>query len=627
MLTILRGKPKPLRYATFDLEWRTDTLELRLLGLMTARDRYRAFYSIEEFLNHVIHRDYSGYRFYAHFGGRFDIVFFLPYFEALNLRGYEVEYSFVSSSIIRATIRQNGHTWTFCDSSFLFNQGLDKIGEAIGLPKLKSSLSEYCPCGDKERCRAGRCPLGGGFNEAPLEKLIPYNERDCLIPFVAIERLIEIVESIGGEVRFTLASTALATFRKVFLRQDIPTSKVVNRAIHEAYIASRIESVTPIPRGGGGRLYDINSSFPFSMTMPLPGKLRADGWNRDLSEYCVAKVKIEVPEQYLPPLPVRGKKGGIYFPYGIWEGWYASPDIECLEEAGGRVLEVIEAYHFEPFNDFAEYVNTIYPMRAATDDPMWKYVLKILLNALYGKLGEREEKETRTYSPKYTKCPHSPRCDPSCVRLIRPGLYAIRETVDIPHQHLPIPIFTTARSRRWLWQYASRAEALAYMDTDGIASASEFAANPKALGALKFEGYYRKAHFFGPKAYAYEKSENGVDWRDVVRFKGMRNLTREEFDRVVIECEKLPQERFRGPRTALNPLPGEVASRGIGRETFLKGVSHVCTLCHAYLHDKDCPAHGRRFVKPRSLLRAKRDYSSDGSASRPWSYDELSQEW
>jgi hypothetical protein len=593
MIRRLTKPAKQLNYGVYDLEWYPDTLQLRLLGVKL-HGRFKAYTDVRDFFLDILTPENSGITLFAHYGGRFDIVHL---FSPLLRAGYRVDCAFSGSAAVRVIVSTSRYSWVFADSQFLFKTSLAALGKSVGLEK-------------------GSCSF-----DAPLPELIEYNERDCDILDKALSRAIELMTILGGQLRFTLASTALDLFRRRYLRQDIPTQRTLNRLFRAAYVASRVEPLRETLSDGHSS--DINSSFPYSMkSEPLPGKLLSI--DRQIADLCIFEADVTVPECFLPPLPYRHLTS-VYFPTGSWRGWYSTPDAALLERCGGRIERVYQSYHFEPQTDLADYVTDVYGLRVKETDEFWVYFLKILLNALYGKFGEREEKERILINPDFTSCPHDGMhvMDgvSTCMRMIRPGIFAIKDEREIAHCHLPIPILTTARSRALIAHYVMASETPAYLDTDCVWSKTRWPSS-KELGQLKYEFAFRNGHFLAPKAYAAEawiekspcpfcRQERGPHYCDVVRMKGFPKMSRADFDHLAAGGS-IAVDRFRGPRTALRI--------GIGQDSGFKGLSRVCAICGTFTHDT-CPAHGARVIV-RSRMLPKRCHLADGS-SRPWSVDEL----
>jgi hypothetical protein len=592
MLSRIATPTRAMRILTWDLEWNPADLTLRLAGLYDGK-HYRGFLQLDQFLRFVLRPCYSGAFFFAHYGGRFDGVFLLFALRQMSDR-LSVQYMTAGSSAVVIKVSDGRHTWHFCDSQFLFKESLRVMGKSIGLEKLD-------------------CPF-----DAPLSQLREYNERDCTILYLVLDRAAKSMSDLGSALSYTIASTGMQLFRRRYLSGDIPTSSILNRDLRAsgAYVASRVEPILPYsPRGSH---WDINSSFPYSMLNPLPGRhIRT---NFDLGEMCIAKVRVSVPhDTYLPPLPVK-VSGAVYFPTGTWDGWYTTIDIARLYQSGGRVERVYEAHHFEPFRDFAAFVTDIYRLRQAVigKDEFLSLWFKKLMNSVYGKTSERPDKQRLVMlrDGQSPACYHGGEHDspdgPTCIEYAGfPGMYRVRDSREPEHGHLPIAIWTTSNSRAILLDYGEQAKRLAYWDTDGFFG--EYAgSSSKSLGALKHEYDYTEGLFVRPKLYSVLKE----DGSEVVKAKGFPRMTRPEFIGVA-KGGSVETRLFAGIRTALvGDAPSEVYRR--------KGLYRICPICSAAVDDDGCWDHSERPVSA-FKSRPKRDYQLE--SSRPWSYDELGGDW
>ena len=208
--------------------------------------------------------------------------------------------------------------------------------------------------------------------------------------------------ALGGQLQQTIASTAMNLFRRSYLKQTLYTSEVANRVAMKSYFASRVEVFERDVEIFN--IFDINSSFPYSMTFPLPGNLIGMGTSLpdEDSDEClyVADVTVEVPDMDVPPLPFRTPDDSrVFFPTGRWRTWFTSTDIRLALREGCKLHKVHEVYEYEPFYDFAVYAKEIYALRSASTTPFRKLLLKYLLNSLYGKAAESMLKQEMLINP------------------------------------------------------------------------------------------------------------------------------------------------------------------------------------------------------------------------------------
>lgn len=498
------GPRKPIHFITYDLEWYPGTYRLRLAGLYDGAS-YESYDNMSDFCDALFSRRFNGVSAFAHAGGLADIHFILAEIAQCARHEYRVSAGFSGSSAVVVSVRRGNKRWKLCDSLFLLRGSLRHIAASIGLEK--GGMDYHCPesnCGHS----AGEC-----IYYAPVAILRDYNELDCSILYRAIERLQDEILSLGGSLRPTIASTALRLFRSSYLREHIRIIPAVNAIAREAYVASRVE---PFIRHGGPGLkgWDINSSFPKSMTSPQPGRYvgRERVWTGEATS--IVRAVVTVPFMDVPPLPYRGKHG-LFFPVGTWEGWYSGTDLHLLEEAGGRIERVKSALRFLPFSDLRGYVETIYAMRRTEKDEFRRLLLKLLLNALYGKFAQREEREALLMRP--DKRPESG------VEIL-PNVWIVSKHVPAAHAHVPISMSITAMSRALLTRAMWEVGDPHYCDTDSIFTMRDLPESNE-LGGWKLEKRVSEsAVFLRPKLYR-------IDNKIVA--KGFPRLNRREFDSIV----------------------------------------------------------------------------------------------
>ena len=488
MLNRITSQRKKRDFLVYDMEWIPGKLEIRLVGVYDGH-RYRAFYSVEDFLNALLTRDNADKWFYAHYGGMADAQFLLEYL--VKHRGtYEIDASFSGSSAIIIHVTRGALTWHFIDSFWLLRDRLAKIGETVGLEKLGEEYicDNFPECGHVDyhqaryldpgdpNCKHEWDEDGGECIKcskemshpmcvfwAPMGELKIYNERDCVILHKAIAQFEDTLMQLGGQLQMTIASCAMHLFRRKYLQSDIRTNAAVNAWARLAYTSSRVEVFQTHCHNAS--YYDLNSSFPYAMTFPCPGNVKRLR-DKKLPKYgniYLAECEVQVPQMYLPPLPYR-YDGRVFFPIGSWRSWFSNLDLELLEKRGGKILKVYQSIEFEQQTSLTDYAVDIYEKRKASKTPFEKLVFKYLLNSLYGKFGERTEKTSMILDAgSNMSCPHTPkhRCDswPNCVHAIAgnecnnclqplfPGCTLVTNEAELSHEWVPIAVHITARAR------------------------------------------------------------------------------------------------------------------------------------------------------------------------------------
>jgi hypothetical protein len=300
--------------------------------------------------------------------------------------------------------------------------------------------------------------------------------------------------------------------------------------------------------------YDLNSSFPYAGTFPMPGnvKKRMEGrMPKKHGAIFLAECDITVPPQYLPPIPYR-HKGRVFFPYGSWRAWFSSVDLELLEEMGGKINRVYQSIEFHPQSSLRNYMLDVYEKRLNATSDYEKLILKYLLNSAYGKFSERPEKKSMLLYPTSTDCPHDPphRCAEfpyckhamngndcgACMEMLWPGCYIVTSEGDVAHEWVPIGVHLTAIARKNLYVYMHEAQDdVYYVDTDSVITTKTLPTG-RELGALKLEGTWWGGEFVAPKLYAGKVADGDKPkdkGKNIVKAKGFSRMTYDKFKDVV----------------------------------------------------------------------------------------------
>lgn len=584
-LTILNREPVIRKIEVYDFEWIPGSLKMRLCGRYGPQG-YKYYLTVDDFLNDTLTFSNRGKWFFAHAGGLADVQFILE--RVAEQGGYVVEASFSGSSAIIVKIKKDKHVWTFCDSYWLFRDSLKSIGDAIGMPKT----------GPANEINMTSKEMKEWYATVPLETLIPYNKNDCQILYYALTQFQELLLKEGSILQKTIASCGMTLFRSKFLKQPIRTNATVNAIAREAYHASRVEVFCK--RCDNANYYDVNSSFPFSMTKPMPGELQYTHIgipDRIIGnpEICyLVKANVTVYETHIPPIPYRNN-GRIFFPMGTWTGWFTDVDFELLMSEGAKINKVYESLEFNTFMDLADYSQTIYKKRKDCNTKFEKILYKYLLNCVYGKMAERPEKQRMWINPPremLEKLSHE-----KLISAKAGGIFLEDIILPLEHIHVPVSVRITALSRKLLYDLISTSFDRFYCDTDGFSTTDNFETSNE-LGGLKLEKRIIHGEFYAPKVYSLTVEDKDKEGRDIektiVHAKGF-SLGKDE---------SIAKERFQ------NLIEGkhiEVEHMARLRENLKKGLAPRETIIKKVFSNKVVP---KRFFYP------------DGQ-SRPWSVDEI----
>lgn len=440
---------------------------------------------------------------WAHNGGGFDALILLQ--EAI-VQGWVIKAVPANGRIIHmeiVVVMPDGAECivTLKDSYAVVQSSLEKAAKdfALGISKTFDE-SDY----DK-----------GDMRQLPISRLRLGCEQDCRV----LARLLDTVESLltrhGGALKSTFSSSALsvvkATLRnkKMKMPEIPPDLRWVNETARQAFYGGRVEVFHHNPKQSVTE-YDVLSSYPYAMSKDLPWRFMSrNERGSNAWEDCdgFGYFHVEVPDMEIPPLPYRDKDGGLFFPIGSWNGWFAYNEIRYAREKCGVRIQPIETYNFTTEESpFADFVIPFYEEKKTATGAV-RMLDKLLLNGGYGKFAQKPEKETLyVFQSEEEGIAFIERGNIECRKL--DGSYrciTAMETQWAKHTHYPIAAYITADARIRLHALLSAASRVAYADTDSVHAIVDSAALGALcgteLGNLERKGTYARAEYFAPKLY------------------------------------------------------------------------------------------------------------------------------
>jgi hypothetical protein len=471
-------------------------MRLRIFGVYDGKN-HRTYTTVREFVLYELTYKTSGKWFFAHAGGLYDVQYLLPVLYEL---GYQVEASFSGSSAVKVVASKGRYRWYFLDSYFLIRTSLKRIGEKLG--KIKGEGLD----------------LGYHFYAyAPLYELIPYNENDNEILFLAIDSFFNTLIEMGGEPCITIGACAMNLFRREFLSKRLYSPPQIESEVRQSYFASRVEVYNNSPIVKGPYTYlDRNSSFVASMIRPCPGSFYCREKKLPSSRYLYfALVTLSVPEMDRPPLPIR-RNGKIYFPFGTWTGWYSQIDIEYLQEKGGSILRIYDVFWFHPCYDLARYAETVYDKRLESSG-FETTVYKILGNAQYGKFAEDVKARQLLYYPSYSYIGELAAKN-RILEELAPHSWLVEIEKEVPHSLPHISSWITADARKELGKAMDLHSVVYSCDTDGLGTTVSCVDTNAELGGWKIEVQIDsdvECHHLAPKLYKLKGTASIIDGKPV----------------------------------------------------------------------------------------------------------------
>lgn len=422
-------------------------------------------------------------------------------FGLLPSRGWELKRAIIEAPPVILSWRRDDRTLEMLDTLNWWRTSLAKLAESIGLRKLQ--MPDVA---------------------APESEWDVYARQDVEIVRQALHRWWSflLANDFGGFAR-TLAGQAMRAYRHRFMDHSI-TLDDDTAALHlarESYHGGRVEAFRLGRIRGPVHCFDVNSMYPFVMRereypATLARRLRRatpDDLSRWIERRClVARVDVETGRNRFGLL----LDGKLVFPVGRFRVSLTTPDIaDAL--AHGEIRSVDEVCLYDRVSLFSRFVTELYSLRlAATEqgNDVQRYLLKILMNSLYGKFGQKgcvwenagrdPERRVRVWREHDVV--------EGTTRLLRSFGGIVQEKLreeESRESHPAIASHVTAHGRALLWSLilAAGPSNVYYCDTDSLivsdAGADRLASHVDVsrLGALKHEWSAPSLVIHGAKDY------------------------------------------------------------------------------------------------------------------------------
>lgn len=367
---------------------------------------------------------------------------------------------------------------------------------------------------------------------------LAYCWHDVRIVKTAIERLLKTLESRNlGSFKPTGPGLAFNIFRHRYMKHEIrahhlPSVVKLERA---AYVGSFTQPFRLMALDGGPYYkLDVNSMYPSVMArfkypstfLRWEGRMTTKELRECLKGHCViARVNLVTEEAWYPLL----NGGGVVYPVGDFGSILATRGLTTALKHR-HLVEVVWALVYERAPLFSGYVRSLYLQKqssVARGDSAGALFLKMLLNGLYGKFGQRSTETIRAGE-----------CDPRLfeseeqwdaerhmpITVTRAGgrEFVQRDAGETRNSFPAIAAHVTEDARLKLFGLIARAgkEHVLYCDTDSLIVDGAGLGNlrddidPKRLGCLKLEATGDSFLSFGRKDYLFDHKRVLKGWRN-----------------------------------------------------------------------------------------------------------------
>lgn len=335
--------------------------------------RFDANKQLWDFVCSKTHASKALYLF-AH-NGAFDLTVTAAFTE-LPARGWKLVKAVCDAPPIILKWTRDKATIIFIDTLNIWRMPLAKVAKGNGMEKLPMPAED-----------------------ASTEAWDTYGKNDAdIIRVAVINWLAFIARHDLGPFAHTLASQAFKTFKYRFMDHEIfiDNNAKANALSRAAYVGGRVECFAIGTFRGPLFYLDVNSMYPAVMREhDYPTKLRAVYARPDQEEIekwraeylLIADVEIETDAADYPL--IADKK--LLYPTGIFRCTLAHPELMRAYERG-HVRRWFNVALYDKAPVFRAFVDMHYALRQAADaagNETDKFNIKIMMNSLYGKFGQR----------------------------------------------------------------------------------------------------------------------------------------------------------------------------------------------------------------------------------------------
>lgn len=417
-----------------------------------------------------------------------------------------LECVYVGSRIIEAKITNTDIR--FRDTLNHWKISVEEMGKRINLHKFKTKNQNF---NDLKYCR-----------------------RDTKIVYNFVHTMKSHYESIGAKLKATIGSTSLKYFEENFYKKL--NFSFLNKKDYEfmlqGYYGGRTEIFFNKPIEGNIQYYDINSLYPYCCTKILPRVTRKYIYtqNPDFTKFGIVKAKVKAPKNLeIPYLPYKNRDGKLLFPLGTFTGHWTYFEINEAKRLGYEIIRIYKAIEFQGgySQNIKPFIETLYQERLIAkkkNDELLSDAYKLLMNNLYGKFGQKNEK---TSLIPYTNKKQIRRGDTLFNKVI-----LRKEIGDYPkHSNVIWSAYITAYGRHELYlkmqEVIKKNGLLIYCDTDSVIfeHKDRIFNDETELGKFKLEGLFKYAYFRLPKEYKLVSQDDTLKYKT----KGVPKKNQAEF--------------------------------------------------------------------------------------------------
>ena len=288
---------------------------------------------------------------------------------------------------------------------------------------------------------------------------------------------------------------------------------------------------------------DINSSYPWAMTQPLPyGELLEEvpKNTKNYLTYCVVKMSYKIKSKYINFICLKNKteKNVRYSMHGSGEFYFLLEELEFYKKIYDIEITEIKYLYARCFTFLKPFIDEYYHLKSEADangQAALKTTYKLLLNSLYGSFAKKAiypmgvwmskkyyddlkenklecllDEKNKKWKPKTFKQLNIPGMDLFCVEMEKE-----EKPKSFPNMLIGATITAYSRLKLLNAIFEIGIEKFVYCDTDSIFCLGKKENLPSSiklddyeLGAWKVEFEFNKGKILGAKRYVFENENH-----------------------------------------------------------------------------------------------------------------------
>ena len=288
---------------------------------------------------------------------------------------------------------------------------------------------------------------------------------------------------------------------------------------------------------------DINSSYPWAMTQPLPyGELLEEvpKNTKNYLTYCVVKMNYKIKSKYINFICLKNKteKNVRYAMHGSGEFYFLLEEFEFYKKIYDIEITEIKYLYARCFTFLKPFIDEYYHLKSEADangQAALKTTYKLLLNSLYGSFAKKAiypmgvwmskkyyddlkenklecllDEKNKKWKPKTFKQLNIPNMDLFCVEMEKE-----EKPKSFPNMLIGATITAYSRLKLLNAIFEIGIEKFVYCDTDSIFCLGKKENLPPSiklddyeLGAWKVEFEFNKGKILGAKRYVFENENH-----------------------------------------------------------------------------------------------------------------------